>query len=137
MRAAALILSLLAAPAWATPQAQVNAALRADPAIWGTMQAMAIAREIDRRCDTIERRSLRARAQLLSLYNRARALGYTRTQIEGFIDDEAEKARLRAEVLRWFGSRGLAADAPAEGFCALGRAEIAAGTPAGSYLRAR
>jgi hypothetical protein len=142
MRWAFLALALaaaLAAPAaaQATTQAEANAMLRNDPEIWGSLTAMAIAREIARRCEALDERTLRGRMHVIGLYNRARGLGASRSQIMAFIDDEAEKARLRAEVTAWFAARGLRPDDPPEGFCALGRQEIAAGTLAGSFLAAR
>jgi hypothetical protein len=125
------------APAQATTQAQANAALRADPTIWNSLTALAIAREVGDRCPSIEARTLRGRTHVLSLYNHARGLGYSRQQIMTFIDDRAEKARLRTEVTAWFAARGLREGAAADGFCALGRTEISTGTLAGSFLRAR
>lgn len=137
--AATLAAALAAAPAaaQATTQAQANALLRGDPEIWGSLTAMAIAREVGRRCPTIDERTMRGRMHVIGLYNRARGLGATRSQIMAFVDDEAEKARLRTEVTAWFAARGLREGSPAEGFCALGRQEIAAGTLAGSFMSAR
>lgn len=135
---AALSLGLAAgAAAQATTQAEVNAALRADPQIWTSFVAMAAAREIRDRCPTIDSRDFRARAHVLSLYNRARGMGYSRAQIMAFIDDEGEKARLRAETIAWFGRNGVQVSDGADAFCALGQAQIAQGTQTGSYLRAR
>jgi len=121
----------------APTQEQANAALRADPTIWNSLTAMAIAREVGDRCPTMETRTMRGRTHVLGLYNHARGLGYSRQQIMTFIDDRTEKARLRAEVTAWFAQRGLREGAAAEGFCALGRTEISTGTLAGSFLRAR
>lgn len=133
------MVALLAGPAGAqaTTQAQANAALRGDAEIWGSLTALAIARELGRRCATLEERTFRGRAHVVGLYNRARGLGFSRQQIMAFIDDEAEKARLRGEVTQWFAARGLREGDPAEGFCALGREQIAGGTLAGTFLRAR
>jgi len=132
-----LALGLLATPALATTQAQVNDALRADSRVWSTLSAAAAASEISERCPQLEAREFRARADALALYNYARGLGYTRQQIRSFIDDRAEKDRLRADVIAWFARQGLTTSSPAEGFCALGRSEIENGTLAGRYLRAR
>lgn len=127
----------LAAPAQSNTQSQVNTALRADAEIWNSLTALAIARELGDRCPSIEARTLRGRTHVLGLYNRARALGYTRQQIVAFIDDRDEKARLRTEVTAWFAARGLREGAAAQGFCDLGQREISTGTLAGSFLRAR
>jgi hypothetical protein len=131
---------LTAAPAAAQPprsQAQANALLRADPEIWSSLTALAVAREVARRCPTLDERTMRGRMHVLGLYNRARALGASRAQIMAFIDDEAEKARLRAEVTSWFAARGLREGMPETGFCTLGRTEISGRTLAGSFLAAR
>lgn len=134
----ALSLALaVGAPAQATTQAEVNAALRADAQIWDAFVAMAAAREISSRCAGIEAREFRARTHVVSLYNRARSMGFTRPQIMAFIDDEGEKARLRAATIAWFGQNGVRVSDGAEAFCALGRSQIAQGTQTGSYLRAR
>jgi hypothetical protein len=135
----AALLGPVAAPVAAqdAAQAQANAALRADPEIWGSLTALAIARELGRRCATLEERTFRGRTHVVGLYNRARGLGFSRAQIMAFIDDDAEKARLRAEVTQWFAARGLREGGPSEGFCALGREQIAGGTLAGTFLRAR
>jgi hypothetical protein len=142
MRRAVLTAALTAAlalpaGAQALTQAQANALLRGDAEIWGSLTALAIAREVARRCDAIDERTVRGRMHVVGLYNRARGLGASRAQIMAFIDDEAEKARLRTEVTAWFAARGLRENAAAEGFCALGRQEIAARTLAGSFLAAR
>jgi len=128
-------------PAQAAPrdqsQAQVNAVLRQDARIRESLMAAGIAAAIAQRCPTIEGRDMRARTDALGLYNHARGLGYTRQQIRSFIDDQAEKERMRGEIRAWFRARGLQDDGPAEGFCDLGRAQIAENAPAGRYLRAR
>ena len=134
----ALALALvLAGPALGSTQAEANAALRGDAEIWGGLVALAIAKEVSDRCPTLEARTFRGQTYVLGLYNRARSLGYARSQIMAFIDDEDEKARLRRQVTEWFAARGLREGSPPEGFCALGRAEIAGETLAGSFLRAR
>lgn len=134
--ATALALAL-AGPALGSTQAEANAALRADAEIWGGLMALAIAREVSDRCPGLEARTFRGQTFVLGLYNRARGLGYPRAQIMAFIDDEAEKARLRTEVTAWFAARGLREGAAPDGFCTLGQAEIAGQTLAGSFLRAR
>lgn len=144
-RRAALWLLVSAALALGTPavaqargQSEVNAALRADPRIWNGLFALAIAREVSNRCDgPVEARTFRGRTHVLGLFNHARGLGFSRAEIEAFVDDEGEKAHLRAQVVQWFAQHGLSEGSAPARFCDLGRAEIAAGTFAGSFLRAR
>ena len=135
----ALLLAALALPAQAQDlsQAQVNERLRGDSEIWTSLTALAIARELARRCDALDERTVRGRMHVLGLYNRARGLGASRSQILAFVEDEGEKARLRAEVLAWFATRGLRDGDAQPGFCALGQQQIAERTLAGSFLAER
>lgn len=138
----ALILAAAPAAAQATiqapaTQAQANALLRGDPEIWSSLTAMAIAREVARRCPSLDERTFRGRMHAFGLFNRARGLGASRAQIMAFIDDEGEKAHLRREVTAWFAARGLREGSAPAGFCTLGQAEIAARTLAGSFLATR
>ncbi len=129
--------ALCAAPLLAAAsdrQAQVNAALRADPEISSGLLALAIARVISDRCPTIDGRELQGRFFLFDLYRRARTQGFRAAEIEAFVNDRAEKARFREEVRAWFAARGVTEDSPAAAFCALGREEIETRTLAGRFL---
>jgi hypothetical protein len=136
IRLALALCCALALPAAAATQDEVNATLSADPSIWGRLQSAGLAWEIRRQCPDIEARDWAGRFFLLGIYNDARAYGFTRDQIRIFQRDDALKERLRAEVSAYVQSRGARLDDP-ETLCALGRAEIAAGTEAGELLRAR
>ncbi|MCC5988242.1 MAG: hypothetical protein JJT95_11215 [Pararhodobacter sp.] len=126
-----------AAPALAMSQQEANALLRSDERVWGGLLNAAIIAHIVRECDHIEGPSRFARrAYFLPLYNHARRMGASRAQIEAFVEDEAEQARLEAEVYRYIESTGARPDDPAS-VCALGRAEIAARSPVGRRLTER
>lgn len=122
--------------AQARTQAEVNAALRADPEIFNGLFVMGIAHGIRDTCPTIEARMLRGHSMALSLYNRARSLGYSYNEIRAFLRDQENKDDLREIVIAYYNERGARVEQP-ETICALGLAEIAAGTPAGALLRAR
>ena len=93
----------------------------------------AIAYEIGKVCDGIEGRRLAGIAFLWSLESEARRLGYSRQEIEAFIDDGEEKDRLEAiarERLRGMG----AVEGEWDTYCAVGRGEIAKGSQIGKLL---
>ncbi|NDV01684.1 DUF5333 domain-containing protein [Pseudoroseicyclus sp. CLL3-39] len=94
----------------------------------------AIAYEISERCDSIGARWLRGVAVLNGLQNHARELGYTEDEIDAFTSNRAEKDRLegiaRARLVELGAQPGDEAS-----HCAVGRAQIAAGTPVGQLLR--
>ena len=93
----------------------------------------AIAYELDRKCDELDGRRLQGIAFLWSLESEARRLGYSRREIQAFIDDDAEKDRLEAiarERLRGMG----AVEGQWDTYCAVGREEIAKASPIGRLL---
>ncbi len=134
--AVALCLSAATAAAAAQSQADVNTSLRSDPEIYNGLFSMAVADQIRRHCEAIDARMIRAISFARSLERRARALGYSEPQIRAFLDSRDEKDRMRAEVLRYFETRGVREGEP-ETYCALGRAEIARNSQAGALLRTR
>ena len=121
----------------ARSQAEVNAALRGVPQITGPLMAAGIAAGIAEYCPTISAREMRARSDALGLYNHARSLGYTSAEIRAFVRDRGERDWMEGQVRASFAARGLQENSPADGFCALGRAQIAENAPSARYLRAR
>ena len=120
----------------AATQDEINATLGADAELWQGLFWLALADEIRGNCDRIDARTLRATGYVLDLYNQARAYGFSRQEIRGFQTADSTEARMRAEVGAYFARNGVR-EGDAETYCALGRAEIAAGSPAGNLLRAR
>lgn len=104
------------------------------PAIRDGLIAVAIAYEISEVCPTIRARTLTGIARLNGLRGTARQLGYSRQEIDSFINDQAEKDRLEAlarqELTRLGAVRGDAAS-----HCRVGQAEIARRSAVGSLLR--
>ncbi|MBW7922774.1 MAG: DUF5333 domain-containing protein [Rubellimicrobium sp.] len=126
---AATLVAALAAPALAdrVPLAQQTA-------ITDGLIATAIAYEIGERCDTIDARTLRGLAFLGSLRQQAQRMGYSAREIEQFMNDRTEKTRLEALAWQRFAELGGHRDESAS-FCAVGRAQMAAGSQIGQLLR--
>lgn len=129
-------LTLLATPAAATTQAQINATLEADAELWSGLFALAMGNEIQENCGSIDVRTFRTTRFIYSLYSRARGYGFSRDEIRGFQRADSTEARLRSEVTAYFAQHNVQAGNE-QSYCDLGRAEIAAQTQAGELLRAR
>ena len=108
--------------------------LREVQEIDGGLLAVAIADEIRNRCDDIEARMLRALMTLNRLENRARDLGYTKGEIDAYVNSKDEKARMRVLGERYVRQQGADPDDTAS-LCELGRQEIARGSAIGVLLR--
>lgn len=92
-----------------------------------------LANEIRKACPDISGRLWKGVAELRRLYDRAQELGYTRPEIEAHVESDVEKDRLRARAESEMKARGFVQNEA--GYCALGRAEIAARTDVGALLR--
>jgi hypothetical protein len=128
----------LAAPASAAQsQAEVNDTLRNTPAIYNGLFTAALIKHVVDTCPAVSPPGRLTRVNyFLSLYNRARALGFSRAQIEAFVEDEAERARLRGIVLSHLRRAGVDPESEAE-VCAFARTQIAERTALGRQLRER
>jgi len=89
--------------------------------------------ELDAKCDDVSVRLFRGIGFLTDLKNHARGLGYSEAEIEAYINDAAEKARLEAIARARLAALGVVPSDPAS-YCRVGRAEIAAQTPLGRLL---
>ncbi len=97
---------------------------------------IAVADVIRKGCSDIDGRIFKAIGILRDLHNHALSLGYTRTEIEAFVDSDVEKDRMRARGAELFSARGVNPDNP-EDLCRMGREEIASQSPVGQLLRAK
>lgn len=137
LKLAALCLGLVATALFTTvghAQDDPWRALREDPEIRSGLTVVAVGRRIDRRCDSIDVRPVRAFAFLQGLVGQAEDLGYSRTEIEAYVDDAEEQERYTRIAQSYFAERGVGWDDP-EAICQLGRAEIEARSPIGRLLR--
>lgn len=98
------------------------------------LRAGAVAREIERSCETITRRSYRVWSEGLSLIFQAKRMGFTRAQIDAFINSAEERSALELYARSAIESYGY--DLKNEDqMCELGAQQIAIGSYAGSFLQ--
>ena len=98
--------------------------------------AIGLADLVRRNCDEISPRYLRAYNYLKALEKYALDAGYSPAQIDELTDNDVEKERLRARIEADLMARGASPKSP-EGYCTVGREEIAKNSAAGRLLRAR
>ncbi|MDJ1017124.1 MAG: DUF5333 domain-containing protein [Paracoccaceae bacterium] len=129
---AALFALCLAAAA----PASAKAPLHEQPTVVNGFYAIGLADEVRKNCDSISPRWIRAYNYLKALEKWARDAGYTEDDIEELTDNDAEKDALEARIISDLAARGATPETP-EGYCTVGREEIAKKTAAGRLLRAR
>lgn len=96
----------------------------------------AVAEKIQRECGSIGGRLIRGRAYLNNLKDMATERGYSDAEVEAYIDNDVEKAKMRARRNAYFQSKG-ASNLDPDSLCVLGHAEIAKQSQIGQLLRAK
>lgn len=109
-------------------------ALRDDATITSGLTVIAVGRHIQRTCPDIDARLLRALTFAEGLVGHAQSLGYSRSEINAYIDDRAERDRY-TDIARTYFSQNGAAFEDVGAVCRVGRDEIAAGSTIGRLLR--
>ncbi|MBS8226530.1 DUF5333 domain-containing protein [Vannielia litorea] len=104
-------------------------------AVNGGLISVGIALEISEKCPDISARTIRGYTFLNALKKQARSEGFSDAEIDAYVDDKAQKARLIKQAKAYMASKGV--DGSTESYCKLGRDEIAANTQAGNLMRAR
>ena len=132
---AALTAAMMALGASATPAAALEP-LSQERYINDRLIAARVADRIRRECPTLDARMLYAFTQARALERYALDKGYTRQQVDAFLDDKAERQRIYAVAEDYMARNGVRKGDP-ESYCRLGRQEIANGTVAGSLLVAK
>lgn len=127
---AALIAAMLATPAVALEP------LSKEKYINDRLIAARIADRIRRTCPSIDGRILYAYGEARKLKRYAEKQGYSRTEIDTFLDNKAEKQRIYAVAEDYLTRQGAKESDP-ESFCRIGRQEIARNTVIGSLLVAK
>jgi len=124
----AVALCLAAAPLRA-------AALRDHKGVNDGLIVAGIVTAIADNCPSLEVRRLRGFLYLNSLYGLARSAGFSHEEVEEYVEDEEEEARLRVHADAWLAERGVT-PGDAESYCAVGRDQIARSGRVGVFLRA-
>ena len=127
------VMIMVALMASMTGSAGAKPAMRDVPQIDNGLFAVGLADQIRRNCPDISARFFRALTFLQSLEKTARDLGYTEAEIEAHLDSDVEKDRLRRRAATYMADLGF--DQNRDGYCALGRAEIARNSRIGTLLR--
>ncbi len=118
-------------------QAEVNASIRANPDLYNPLFTAAVIRQVVKYCDSLAAPSrLQRQAYFMQLYLAARSAGYSRAQLEAFVEDEDEREHMKALVAHHLGQQGVQLS-DNDAVCAYGRQQIAAGTAVGQRLRER
>ncbi len=125
-----LIFVAVATPAVALPPLHENTR------VLNGFYVIGFADEIRKRCNTIEPRIFRAIGYLRSLERYALKEGYTSEDIDELQDNKTEKEKLRARIRADLAKRGATPETP-EGYCTVGREEIAKGSAAGRLLKVK
>lgn len=99
----------------------------------GLMQ-IAIADEIRKSCSNISARMIRAMGRLNALERKAKDLGYSKSEIDAYVNSKAEKKRMRAKATSYLKTKGVNAN-DTKALCRFGKSEISRGTAIGSLLR--
>ena len=128
--AALLLVLLIAAPAAARPPLAEN-----EPII-RQLFAAAVGDRIRKTCPTISAKMLLVMTKAAALERYALDQGYTPEEIDAFLNDKAERARMDARVDAYLAERGVR-PGDAEDHCRVGEAEIAENSPMGELLRSR
>ncbi|MEM9434539.1 MAG: DUF5333 domain-containing protein [Pseudomonadota bacterium] len=130
IRPLALALAMIATPAIA----DARVALKDHKPIERGLVIVAIGDALRKNCTSISPRFLRAYGYARGLYNQARALGYSDSEIDAYLDSETDKARVREKARAYLVSKGVKMQEPAS-YCAVGRTEIERNSQIGVLLR--
>ena len=135
-RTTAIVTSAILAIVLSVTSVAAKPPLRDVPAIDNALLDLGIADRIRKECPSISARLLKAVGYVRNLEKQAKAMGYTKAEIEAYTDSDAEKARMRAKGAAFFKAKGVDTSDP-QSYCALGNAEIQKGSRIGSLLRAK
>lgn len=134
---AMLALTLTTGASAATSQAQVNDTLRSTPAIYNGLFTAGLVKHVVDSCPDLQGPNRFQRTSyFLGLFNQARGLGFSRAQIQAFVDDRDEQRRLRQVVYSHLERQGVD-PRDKSAVCTWARQQMAARTGVGPSLRER
>jgi hypothetical protein len=99
-----------------------------------SLRAGRIGDVIRKTCPTISARMFTVLGKIEDLKRYATDKGYSREEVEAFIKNPEQKARIKAEAAAYLAEAG-AVEGDAESYCRVGRDEIAKGSLIGELLR--
>lgn len=127
------ILMIATLSAMLATSAMANPPLREVKSINDGLLQVGLADEIRKNCGSISGRIFKGIARLRAIHKSAQDMGYSKQEIETFVDSRAEKDRLKAQGRAYLKANGASLnDKPS--MCALGRKEIAKNTAIGTLL---
>ena len=131
-----LVLTTLIALSLGSGASAARADLADERDINAGLLTVAIAEKIQRECASISPRFWEARSYAKQLKGMARERGYSDAEVDAYINDKAEKAKMRERRNAYFKSKG-ASNLDAASLCRLGREEIKNRSRIGSFLKAK
>ena len=126
----ALILAVLASPAVA------KESLWTYDRISKGLFDIGVAEAVRRNCTSISEKKLPAMAFALGLYNYAKSKGYTHSEVQAFLDSDAEQDKLEKRVRAHYKALNLNPDT-ANSLCDYGKDQIAKSSQVGKLLKVK
>lgn len=130
------IAALLAFGATGTTAQAVPSDLRYHQPINNGLTIVAIADILRKECDTIEPRMIRAYTFIKTLENKAKADGFSDEEIDAFVKNKDEKARVNGAARTYLETKGVSL-ADKQTYCTVGQAEIDRNSQIGALLRSK
>lgn len=127
------VLFIAALTGFMATSALANPPLREVKQINDGLLYVGLADEIRKTCDGISGRIFKGIGRLRSIHRLAQDMGYSKAEIEAFVDNRAEKNRLKALGKTYLKANGASQSDP-QSMCALGRKEIAKQSEIGTLL---
>lgn len=115
--------------------AEANVPLSEEPHINGQLLAAAVGDVIRKTCPNISARMVTVYFKAKALEGYARDAGYAEDEIEAFMKNKTEKARIKAMAADYMAANGVVKGDIAS-YCALGKAEIGKASSIGELLKA-